>query len=93
MSPVHQTVALDALVVHIVASDFAGIAAVSLYGIDPAAVCADDDAHMVGAAVQVPIEEDGVAGGEVVIAARAPLSMGLEPRDALELAGGKARLG
>ena len=68
MSPVHQAVALDALVVHIVTSDFAGVAAVSLYGIDPAAVRADDDAHMVGAAVQVPIEKDSISGGEVVIA-------------------------
>ena len=55
MSPVHQAVALDALVVHIVTSDFAGIAAVSLYGIDPAAVCADDDAHMDGSADHVGI--------------------------------------
>ena len=91
LSPVHQAVALDALVVHIVTSDFAGVAAVSLYGIDPAAVRADDDAHMVGAAVQVPIEKDSISGGEVVIAPCAPLSMGLEPRDALGLTGGKAR--
>ena len=48
---------------------------------------------MVGAAVQVPIEEDGVAGGNIGVITPAPLSVRLEPRNTLGLAGGKARLG
>ena len=48
---------------------------------------------MVGAAIQVPIEEDGVTGGDIGVIPPAPLSMRLEPGDALGLAGGKARLG
>ena len=48
---------------------------------------------MVGAAIQVPIEEDSVAWGDVGVIPPAPLSVRLEPGDALGLAGGKARLG
>ena len=48
---------------------------------------------MVGAAVQVPIKENGVAGGDVGISPRTPLSVRLEPRDALGLAGSKAGFG
>ena len=74
-SPVHQAVALDALVGQGITLDFAGVAGITFHGVDPAAVGAHHNAHMVGSAVQVPIEEDGIAGGDVGIIPPAPLSM------------------
>ena len=52
MLPVHQAIALDALVGQGIASDFAGIAAVALDRINAAAVCADNDTDMVGFSVK-----------------------------------------
>ena len=91
--PVHQAVALDALVGQRIASDFAGVTGIALHGVNPAAVRADNDANMVGFSVGVPVEEDGVAGGNIGIIRPTPLPVRLEPRDALGLAGRKARFG
>ena len=92
MLPVHQAIALDTLVVQIIALDFTGVAGISLHGVDPAAVCADHKAHMVGAAVQVPIKEDSVAGGDIFIPPCAPLPPRLKPWNTLRLAACKTRL-
>src|SRR5699024_6233927 len=51
-SPVHQAVALDALVGQGIALDLAGIAGIALHGVDFAAIGAHHNAYMVGAAVQ-----------------------------------------
>ena len=61
--------------------------------VDSATVCANDKAHMVGAAIQIPIEENSVSRGKVFIAPCAPLPVRLEPGNALGLAACKARFG
>ena len=61
-SPIHQAVALDALVGQGIALDFTGVAGIALHSVDFAAVGAHHDPHMVGPAVQIPVKEDGVAG-------------------------------
>ena len=74
-----------ALVGQRIASDFAGVAGIALHGVDPATIRADNDADMVGSTVKVPVEKDGVAGGNGGVIRPAPLPMRLEPRDALRL--------
>ena len=49
--PVHQPVAFDTLIVKVVALYLAGVAGISLNGIDAASVPAKHKPHMVGNAV------------------------------------------
>ena len=55
-----------------------------------AAVGADNNSHMVCGTIQIPIEENGITGGNVFISSCAPLSMRLEPRNTLRLTTSKA---
>ena len=88
--PVHQAVALDTLIIQVITFDLAGIAGISLHGINTAAIGADNNSHMVCGTIQIPIEENGITGGDVFISSCAPLSMRLEPRNTLRLTTSKA---
>lgn len=64
--PVHQAIALDALVIQVITFNFAGVAAVALNRINSAAVRTNDKAHMVRRPIKVPIKEDGVTQNDTV---------------------------
>src|SRR5699024_1436705 len=49
--PVHQAVALDALVGQGITLDLAGVSRIALHGVDPAAHCADHTRNTVGAVI------------------------------------------
>ena len=72
--PIHQSVTSDNAAVQGITLDLAGVSAVALHGVDVRAVCADHDAHMVGVAAVVPIEENCVAGGDVAVPPVGPLA-------------------
>lgn len=71
--PVHQPIAFDTGVIDGVALYLAGVAGIALDGIDALPVRSDNKPHMVCAPVPVPVEKDSVAGGDILIAPRAPL--------------------
>ena len=63
---------------HRVGLSSAQVAAVAFYGVDVSAVAAFYDAHVVSAAVTVPVKEDNVPGSRFVLSAT-PLVFLLEP--------------
>ena len=77
--PVHQPIAFDTGVIDGVALYLAGVAGIALDGIDALPVRSDNKPHMVCAPVPVPVEKDSVAGGDILIAPRAPLPALHEP--------------
>ena len=71
--PIHQAVPFDTAIVKGVAFYLASVPGIALDGVNALPVRADYKPYMVCAPVPVPIEKDRVAGGDILIAPRAPL--------------------
>lgn len=82
---------MDILTVKRVTLNLAGVAAVSLHGINIGSVCSDHKAYMVGTAA-VPVEKDHITGGYIRVVACRPLPVFLEPGNTLGGTGSEPRL-
>ena len=81
--PIHQPVPFDTGIVKGIALYLAGVARIALNGVNAASVCAYHKPDVVGASVQIPIKENGVAGCDILIAPRSPLSVRGKPSNPL----------